>query len=331
MAPTILLRPALLLAFAACAAAACGGRAPAPSQDAPAQTPVQPADPVAAVQAWREKHEADYRYEWASISGLHALVPGSHAVGSDPGGDIVIPHLPPRIGRIVVGDGQVVRFEPEPDVVIVKKGARTRAQPGQPPDELLAAPIVMYEPGIESAPEVAVGSVRLVIHTGGGQLALRARDPQSEQARTFLGFSWFPIDSSYRVTGRFIPDAEPRDVQVLNTYGDIDTYRTDGVVEFELGGRTVRLRPFTTRPRRFYFVFRDATSGQETYETARFLYSDLLEDGTSVLDFNEAYNPPCAFNPYTTCPIPLRENILPVRILAGEKAYPIEVKTPAGR
>jgi uncharacterized protein (DUF1684 family) len=68
-------------------------------------------------------------------------------------------------------------------------------------------------------------------------------------------------------------------------------------------------------------VFRDASSGQETYETARFLYSDLLPDGTTVLDFNMAYNPPCAFNPYTTCPIPLRENRLPVKILAGEKAY----------
>ena len=91
----------------------------------------------------------------------------------------------------------------------------------------------------------------------------------------------------------------------------------------------MRLRPFTTRPNRFYFVFRDASSGQETYETARFLYSDLLPDGTTVLDFNQAYNPPCALNPYTTYPIPPRENHLPVKILAGEKAYPVHV--PLGR
>jgi hypothetical protein len=110
-------------------------------------------------------------------------------------------------------------------------------------------------------------------------------------------------------------------MQVLNTFGDVDTYATQGVVEFTLHGRTLTLRPFTTRPNRFYFVFRDASSGEETYETARFLYSDLLADGTTVLDFNEAYNPPCAFNAYTTCPIPLRENVLPVKVLAGEKAY----------
>jgi len=71
-------------------------------------------------------------------------------------------------------------------------------------------------------------------------------------------------------------------------------------------------------------VFRDASSGRETYSAARFLYSDLRDDGTTVLDFNEAYNPPCAFNPYTTCPIPLKENRLEVKILAGEKAYPHE-------
>ena len=95
-----------------------------------------------------------------------------------------------------------------------------------------------------------------------------------------------------------------------------------------LQGRTLRLRPFTTRPKRFYFVFKDQSSGQETYEAARFLYSDLRDDGTTVLDFNQAYNPPCAFNPYTTCPIPLPENRMAVKVLAGERAYPVHVPLP---
>jgi uncharacterized protein (DUF1684 family) len=107
----------------------------------------------------------------------------------------------------------------------------------------------------------------------------------------------------------------------VNTYGDAEMMPSEGVVEFTLNGETVRLRPFTTRPKRFYFVFRDGSSGHETYETARFLYSDLLDNGTTVLDFNEAYNPPCAFNPYTTCPIPIKENRLALKILAGEKKY----------
>jgi uncharacterized protein (DUF1684 family) len=172
------------------------------------------------------------------------------------------------------------------------------------------------------------GDVRLVVHPSGGTPMLRVRDPNGPLAKGFLGFSWFPIQSDYRVTGRFIKDAAPRKTQVANTFGDFDEYTTEGVVEFTLRGETLRLRPFTTRPKRFYFVFRDGSSGQETYEAARFLYADLADDGTTVLDFNMAYNPPCAFNPYTTCPIPMAENRLPVRILAGEKAYPVHVELP---
>ena len=114
----------------------------------------------------------------------------------------------------------------------------------------------------------------------------------------------FPIDLQYRVVGRFIKDAAPQKIKVLNTFNELDEYNSEGVVEFTMLGQTLRLRPFTTRPKRFYFVFRDASSGEETYEAARFLYADLLDDGTTVLDFNQAYNPPCAFNPYTTCPSP---------------------------
>ena len=110
----------------------------------------------------------------------------------------------------------------------------------------------------------------------------------------------------------------------------MDTYKSEGVIAVHAGRRAAdgcgRSRP---GPKRFYIVFRDASSGTETYEAARFLYADLLDDGTTVLDFNEAYNPPCAFNPYTTCPIPIPENRLAVKVLAGEKAYPVHVDLPA--
>jgi uncharacterized protein (DUF1684 family) len=164
--------------------------------------------------------------------------------------------------------------------------------------------------------------VRLVVHVSGDVRSLRVRDPDGPLAKGFRGFSWFPIDLQYRVVGHFIRDAEPRQVSVLNTYGDVDEFTTAGVVEFALLGRTLRLRPFTTRPKRFYFVFKDASSGHETYGAARFLYADLADDGTVVLDFNQAYNPPCSFNPYTTCPIPLRENELPIKVLAARRTTP---------
>ena len=222
------------------------------------------------------------------------------------------------IGRFVLS-GVRVRFEPAP-------GAPVRLK-----DAPVTAPIDLTDDEKNGADELLVGDVRLVVHVSGETRSLRVRDPNGPLAKGFLGFSWFPIDNQYRVVGRFIKDATPHPLKVLNTFNDIDTYNTEGVVEFSLGGQTLRLRPFTTRPKRFYFVFRDASAGQETYETARFLYSDLLDDGTTVLDFNEAYNPPCAFNPYTTCPVPLPENRLPVKILAGEKAYAGHVPLGGGK
>jgi hypothetical protein len=296
----------LLVVSAAACRGSDGTAAPAPT-----------ADYVASVQAWRDKHEADYRRDWVTIAGLHFLPPGTHTVGSAGSNDIVLSaKVPATIGRLTVADG-TVRFEPHPGVAVLQK-----LRP-------IAGPIILKKPGSPPEDDIVIGDVRLVVHLSGERLSLRVRDPGGELATGFRGFTWFPIDPAYRVIGRFIPDATPRKLTVLNTFNDVDTYASEGVVEFELHGRSLRLRPFTTRPRRFYFVFRDASSGEETYKTARFLYSDLLEDGTTVLDFNQAYNPPCAFNPYTTCPIPLRENVLPVKVLAGEKAYPVEVDAPA--
>ena len=267
----------------------------------------------AAVREWRAKHEADYRREWVTISGLHILKPGANTAGSEKGNDIVLPaSAPARIGRFVL-DGEIVRFEPAPNAGVLLD------------DEPVTTPVELDDDSTRDEDELIVGDVRLVVHPTGDQRAIRVRDPNGPLARDFRGFTWFPIDAQYRVVGRLIRDAGPQVFKVLNTYGDVDDYESEGVVEFQLSGQTLRLRPFTTRPNRFYFVFRDASSGQETYETARFLYSDLKGDDTTVLDFNMAYNPPCAFNPYTTCPIPLRENRLPVKILAGEKAYPVHV------
>lgn len=261
-------------------------------------------------ETWRAAHEDSYRRNWSTIAGLHFLEPGSHTAGSAPASDIVLnASVPPTIGRFMLQD-DVVRFEPAPGTPVTLKG--------QP----VTAPVTLADDGQPEADELVVDDVRMVIHRSGNRKTLRLWDPDGEQARGFLGFSWFPIQMDYRVTGRFIPDGAPRDMAVVNTFGDVDTYNTEGVVEFTLQGQTLRLRPFTTEPKRFYFVFRDGSSGAETYEAARFLYSDLRDDGTTVLDFNQAYNPPCAFNPYTTCPIPIPENRLTAKILAGERAYP---------
>lgn len=262
------------------------------------------------VQAWRTKHETDYRREYVPLAGLFFLEPGPNTAGSARSSAVALPNrAPASIGRFVL-EGQKVRFEPKTGV---KVSLNKRPLDG---------PVDLRDDGATGGPdELTVGDVALWVHLSGERKTIRMRDPQSGTARGFAGFRWFPIDEGYRVTARFIKDPAPREIQSLNQLGDVDVMTTEGVVEFTLRGETIRLRPMTTRPNRFWFIFRDGSSGKETYETARFLYADLKSDGTAVLDFNQAYNPPCAFNPFTTCPLPLPENRLTARILAGEKAY----------
>jgi uncharacterized protein (DUF1684 family) len=268
------------------------------------------------VQTWRAKHESDYRRDFVTIAGLHPLKPGPNTAGSAQTNDIVIAgSTPASLGRFILRD-TAVRFEPAPDARVTLRG------------KPVSAPVDLRDDRTRDADELIVGDIRLVVHVSGDKRSIRVRDPNGPLAKGFKGFTWFPIQEQYRVVGRFVKDTEPQRLKVLNTYGDVDEFNSEGVIEFSLQGQKLRLRPFTTRAKRFYIVFKDASSGHETYDAARFLYADLLDDGTTVLDFNQVYNPPCAFNPYTTCPIPLRENNLPVKILAGEKAYPLKVPLP---
>jgi uncharacterized protein (DUF1684 family) len=224
--------------------------------------------------------------------------------------------LPSRIGRFTVADDKV-GFEPEPGAILTINGkAPTSAT-------------TLRDDSEDESDEIEANGVTVVVHRSGERIALRVRDPNGERARAFRGFSWFPISRDYRVAARFIRDSKPHEEHVVNTFGDIDTYQTEGVVQFTLNGQALSLRPFTTRPKHLYIVFNDATSGNETYEAARFLTAELGDDGTTIVDFNEAYNPPCAFNPFTTCPIPLPENRLRVSVLAGEQKYSGHVELPS--
>jgi uncharacterized protein (DUF1684 family) len=265
---------------------------------------------VKQVEAWRAKHEADYSRDYVPLAGLAFLKEGINTAGSAPGNRVLLPkQVPASIGRFVYNGGRV-RFEPA-----AASGVTLNEKP-------VTTPVDLRSDEDSGGPDrLRIGDVSFWVHTSGARRAIRIHDPQGVVAKTFAGYRWFPIDEKYKVVGRFIKDSSPREVKIPTLVGDYDVYRTEGVVEFTLLGQTIRMRPMTTRPGRLYFIFRDGTSGKESYEAARFLYSDLNADGTTVLDFNQAYNPPCSFNPYTTCPIPPAENRLAVRILAGERDY----------
>jgi uncharacterized protein (DUF1684 family) len=147
------------------------------------------------------------------------------------------------------------------------------------------------------------------------------RDRQSPYVKQFHGGVWFPFSAYYRVEGTFTPYPQPKELKVADTGGRTRTRIAPGYVTFQLNGETRRLEPIAVDGI-FFFMFKDATAGNETYGGGRFLDAEVPKNGKIVLDFNKAYNPYCAFNPYSSCPLPPKYNTLTMRLEAGEKYQP---------
>lgn len=191
---------------------------------------------------------------------------------------------------------------------------------------------VLYHPPEGGAPQemkpdsagsptvITRGTKSVHIIRRGERLGVRLRDTNSLFRRQFTGRRWYPVKEEYRIEARWIPYNPPKPIIVPNVLGDKSEEKCPGVAEFTLHGKTLRLEP-TLSGNRYFFVFRDQTAGKETYGAGRFLYSELAEGGKVILDFNRAVNPPCAFTPYATCPLPPQQNRLAVRIEAGELNY----------
>jgi uncharacterized protein (DUF1684 family) len=287
--------------------------APAHGQPA-APTGQTTARPPLTTAEWRIERERQLKEPdgWLAIAGLFFLDPGVNTVGSDPSSDIV---LPPGAGPASAGR-----------VVLVGGAARLELNAGVAAtfnNEPIAAPVVLRRADTKAkrkADVVQLGRLTLQLHASGERLAVRLRDLEGPVLRSFAGVRWFDIDESWRLTGRFVAYAAPRTVRIQNILGDPEDMIAPGEVEIHVSGRSVRLVPFMSGDR-LWFVFRDATAGRDTYQI-RFLYADApTPAGRVTLDFNRAYNAPCAYNPHTTCPIPLRQNRLSIAIPAGEKLY----------
>ena len=166
---------------------------------------------------------------------------------------------------------------------------------------------------------VTLGSLTMFVIARGGKYGIRLKDNNSRLRKEFKGLHFFPVSEDCRVTTRLIADAKK--IPILNILGQVEDMPSPGYVDFELHGQKLRLTPVVESPGELFFIFRDLTAGKETYGSGRFLDAVPGKDGEVVLDFNKAYNPPCAFTPYATCPLPPKENRLAVRIEAGELKY----------
>ena len=180
----------------------------------------------------------------------------------------------------------------------------------------------MLRPDVSGADDkLVVGPLTLLVIERDGRAGIRLRDKNSKYRREFKGLQYFPTKPAFRVEARWLPYAKPRKV-VVNTIveGVKETYDATGEVDFTLGGRKLTLEPVVDGDELFY-IFRDLTAGKSTYGAGRFLNSALAKNGKVTLDFNKAYNPPCAFTPYATCPLPPPRNRLDVAIESGEMGY----------
>ena len=269
-----------------------------------------PNDYAAEIEAWRTEREARLKADdgWLTLTGLFFLNEGDNSFGSSPQNDIELRAGPERAGIITLRDGRAS---------VRALGGQTLLVDGRRVD---AAQLWPSEGSDQTT--ITLGPLSLFCHESGDRLAMRLRDSESEIRREFTKLSWYPVDESFRIRGRYVPHDIPRTMELANNLGDVLTLRTSGSVALTVKGEALRLTAIDYDDR-LWFVFSDLTSGRETYPAARFLYADIPDlDGMTTVDFNQAYNPPCAFNPYTTCPLPPPENQLQNRIEAGELDYP---------
>jgi uncharacterized protein len=263
----------------------------------------QPPSYLASIERWRTDHEAGLRADdgWLTVVGLAWLKEGPNRAGSAEGSDVRLPAAAPAaLGVFTLAAGRVT-FEPAAGAAAALNGKPASAQLIRP-----------------DADRITTASVTLLLIKRGDRYGIRIRDRESAARRAFAGESWYPASESWRITARFEPYVPPKMLPILNVLGQVELQPSPGAAVFTLGGKEYRLDPIG-QGRQLFFIFRDATSGDTTYPAGRFLYSPAPRDGQVVLDFNRAENPPCAFTEFATCPLPPKQNQLPIRVDAGEK------------
>lgn len=252
------------------------------------------------VEAWRQKYEAGLKAPsgWLAVAGLTWLHEGANTMGSDAGSDVVLPAGAPPHTQPLILKGGVVTYE-----------GRT------------------LNPDVAEKPDVLkFGEATLTIilrkDANGNRIGARLRDPNAATRKNFTGSHWYPIDPKWRVEAKWVP--EPKTISIVNILGMKEDQPSPGYAEFKLAGKTIRLEPVVEKVDgvdQLFFIFKDQTSGKTTYGAGRYLYTDMPKNGKVVLEFNDAKNPPCAFTAFATCPLPPKQNAMPIALECGEKKY----------
>ncbi|MEX1143295.1 MAG: DUF1684 domain-containing protein [Anaerolineales bacterium] len=262
------------------------------------------------IEKFRAQREANLRreYGWLSLAGLFWLQEGENGFGSAADNAIRLPgRAPERGGTFTLRGGQVT--------VTPAEGVSLRVND----TELVGTSGALKLDTSGQTDFVFVDDLRLAVIERGGQLAIRVWDPQSPVRREFSGCTWYKPDSRFRVTANVEPYAEAKQVMIEDIIGISRPAEMQAALSFTVNGSANRLDAESLEDGSFDLIFKDSTADNGTYPAGRYLTTEVAEGGQVVIDFNYAYNPPCAFTEFATCPLPLPQNILAVAIEAGEK------------
>ena len=265
------------------------------------------------VQNWRDQRETRLKSDtgWLTLAGLFWLKEGENRFGANPDYEIELPEgaAPASAGVLEFHDGRTtVKMAPGVEAAV----------DGKP------VTVMELKPDSSGAPDIlAIGRLTMQVIKRGEKYGIRLKDTQSKARREFTGLHWYPIEDSYRVTARFVPYEPSKMLMIPTVLGTTEEMPCPGKAVFTLNGQEISLEPVIEEPGadELFYIFKDETSGTQTYPAGRFFYSAMPKDGVVVLDFNKAYNPPCAFTPYATCPLPPSQNRLKMKIEAGELNY----------
>jgi uncharacterized protein len=261
---------------------------------------------VQSFEKWKTEQTNDLKANWLPLVGLFWLKPGVNAFGSDASNAIVFPKGPAHAGEFDL-DGKEVTLKLQPQTQASIEGKRFTTARLEPDTS-------------QHLTQVSLGTLSFHVIVRGDRVGIRVKDTDSANARNFKGTQFFPLNMDYRVTAKWIPGDGKQTVEVPNVLGDVTAQPVPGSAVFTLQGRDLKLTALEGDPNvDLFFVFSDFTAKSDTYPGGRFLHAGPVTNGTVVLDFNRAYNPPCAVTPYATCPLAPKENGLAVAIPAGEK------------
>jgi uncharacterized protein (DUF1684 family) len=263
--------------------------------------------------AWRDTRDQEMRdsTSWLTIAGLYWLKEGENTFGTDAENNIRLPEgsAPPFSGAFILRDGNVK--------IISAEGIKLTIE-GNPIKEKTLKSDETGKPDV-----IELNDLRIWVIKRGDRLAVRLRDFNAARYKDYSGLDFFLPREKYRIKAVFIPYSSPKTEILTTVVGTEAPMKVPGYISFRLDGKDYRLDTFEMKSnsKTLFIIFKDETNGNETYGASRFMNTTILDDGSVDLNFNRAHNPPCAYTPYATCPLPPPQNILPVRIEAGEKLY----------